>query len=84
MNIEKRKIKKITSPKLDEALQRAQEFIEQMEKMDDKKLSKHLDLFRQQMEMAYQQNNDAAFRLLVEYEFQTITARVNKNCPFKK
>ena len=54
-------------------------FIEQMKLMPDAKLSKHLDLFRQQMEKAYQQGNDTAFELLSEYEKQTIIARANKD-----
>ncbi len=55
-----------------------------MEKMDDKKLSKYLDLFQQQMQMAYQQNNETAYRLLAEYERQAIIARLNKNFTTEK
>ena len=64
---------------LDEAIKNSENFIEQMKSMDDQKLSKHLDLFRQQMEMAYQQGNKTAFELLSEYEKQTIIARANKD-----
>ena len=64
---------------LEDAIKNAERYIEQMVSMDDKKLSKHLDLFRQQMEMAYKQNNKKAFELLYEYERQTIIARVIKN-----
>ncbi len=73
-----------TTIKFDEAIANTQKFIEQMEQMDDKKLSKHLDLFRHQMEKAYQQNNDAAYNLLYEYEQQTLIARINKNFVIKK
>ena len=52
--------------------------------MDDKKLVKHLDLFREQMQKAYEQNNETAFKLLHEYIRQTLTARLNKNFTQKK
>lgn len=55
-----------------------------MEQMDDKKLVKHLDLFRQQMQKAYEQNNETVFELLHEYERQTLTARLIKNSTQKK
>jgi hypothetical protein len=69
---------KTTHLKLEEAIREAELFIAQMEKMDDKKLAKHLDLFRAQMESAYRQKNFAAYELLCEYEKQVIAARVNK------
>ena len=72
-------MKSNTTIRLEEAIVNAQKYIEQMELMDDKKLSKHLDLFHQQMQMAYEQKNEAAFKLLEEYEKQTLTARINKN-----
>ena len=72
-------MKSNTTLKLEEAIVNAQKYIEQMELMDDKKLSKHLDLFHQQMQMAYEQNNEAAYKLLAEYEKQTLAARINKN-----
>ena len=49
-----------------------------MKAMDDKKLSKHIDLFHQQMKMAWQQQNTTAFELLYESEKQTIIARAAK------
>ncbi len=64
---------------LEDAIKNAERYIEQMVSMDDKKLSKHLDSFRQQMEMANKQNNKKAVELLCEYERQTIIARVIKN-----
>lgn len=70
--------------KLDEAITNAEEFIKQMEQMDDKKLDKHIDLFQQQMQKAFKQKNEAAYQLLLEYERQTIEARVNKNFTNKK
>ena len=69
---------KATQHKLKDALLNAEKYIEQLKQMDDKKLSKHLDLFRQQMEMAYQQNNKEAYELLYEYEKQVIEARLSK------
>ena len=68
-----------TKIKLEDALENAENYIEQMKSMDDKKLSKHLDLFRQQMEKAYEQKNETAFELLSEYEKQVIVARANKD-----
>ena len=71
-------MKSNTKIKIEEATENAELFIEQMKFMPDSKLSKHLDLFRQQMEKAYQQGNRTAFELLSEYENQTIIARANK------
>lgn len=64
--------------KLKEAKDNAEAFVAQMKEMDDKKLSKHLDLFHQQMTMAWQQQNTTAYELLYEYEKQTIIARAGK------
>ena len=72
-------MKSNTTLKLEEAIVNAQKYIEQMELMDDKKLSRHLDLFHQQMQKAYEQKNEAAYKLLAEYEKQTLAARINKN-----
>ncbi len=72
-------MKTTTQQKLREAKSNAEEFIAQMKSMDDKKLSKHLDIFRQQMEKAYKDKNFAAYELLLEYERQTIEARVTLN-----
>ena len=71
-------MKSKTNIKLKEAFDNAETFIAQMKTMDDKKLSKHIDLFRQQMEMAYKQRNTEAYELLTEYERQTIIARIEK------
>ncbi len=68
-----------TKIKMKETIENAAIFIEQMKSMDDRKLGKHLDLFRQQMDKAYQQGNKTAFELLSEYEKQTIIARANKD-----
>ena len=38
-----------------------------MQQMDDKKLAKHLDIFREQMQTAYDQKNHKAYQLLSEY-----------------
>jgi 3-phenylpropionate/cinnamic acid dioxygenase small subunit len=72
-------MKNTNSKKLNEALENAEAFMEEMKLMDDKKLSKHLDLFQEQMEIAYKANNHEAYNLLYEYERQTIEARVRKN-----
>ena len=69
---------KTTLHKINDAMLNAQSYIEQMQQMDDNKLSKHLDLFMQQMERAYQQNNKEAYELLYQYEKQVITARLSK------
>ncbi|MDZ4757894.1 MAG: hypothetical protein SGJ10_07135 [Bacteroidota bacterium] len=71
-------MKNNTEKKLDDALNNAEQYIEQLKAMDDKKLSKYLDLFQQQMEMAYKQKNHAAYELLCEYERQVIIARDSK------
>ena len=72
-------MKKNKNIQLDDTIKNADKYIAQMIKMDDKKLSKHLDLFRQQMQMAYDQGNHAAYELLQEYERQVIISRVRKN-----
>lgn len=72
-------MKSSTNIKLQDAIQNAERYIEKMKTMDDKKLSKHLDLLRQQMQMAYQQGNHEAFELLQEYEQQVIKSRLLKN-----
>ena len=77
-------MKNNTEIKLHEAIADARKFIQQMEQMDDKKLSKHLDLFREQMQKAYQQKNDMGYKLLCEYEQQTLIARINKNFAVEK
>ena len=38
-----------------------------MQQMDDKKLAKHPDIFREQMQTAYDQKNHKAYQLLSEY-----------------
>ena len=68
-----------TKIKLEDTIKNAENYIEQMKAMDDKKLSKHLDLFRAQMEKAYKDKNETAFELLNEYENQVIIARANKD-----
>ena len=72
-------MKSNTEIKLEETKEDAELFIGQMKLMPDAKLSKHIDLFRQQMEMAYRQGNKTAFELLSEYENQTIIARASKD-----
>lgn len=71
-------MKSNTKIKLEDAIKNAEQYIEQMKTMDDKKLSKHLDLFQMQMEMAYKQKNEDAFKLLSEYERQVVIARLSK------
>jgi len=67
------------SIKLKEAIANRNEYISIMAQWDDKKLSKHIDLFQQQMQKAYNDKNEAAYLLLSEYENQTIEARDMKN-----
>ena len=68
-----------TKIKLNDAIKNAERYIEELKAMDDKKLSKHLDLFRQQMQKAWEQGNYAAFDLLQEYERQVIISRMEAN-----
>ena len=77
-------MKNNTEIKLHEAIADARKIIQQLEQMDDKKLSKHLDLFREQMQKAYQQKNDMGYKLLYEYEQQTLIARITKNFAVEK
>ena len=72
-------MKSNTKIKLEDALENKESYIEQMKAMDDNKLSKNLDLFRAQMEKAYNDKNETAFELLNEYENQVIIARANKD-----
>ncbi|NTW33860.1 MAG: hypothetical protein HGB12_14800 [Bacteroidetes bacterium] len=72
-------MKSTTDIKIADAIKNAESYIEQMKQMNDKKLSKHIDLFQQQLEKAFKQNNKVAFELLSEYERQTIIARANKD-----
>ncbi len=72
-------MKSNTKIKLEDAINNAENYIEQMLLMDDKKLSKHLILFRIQMEMAYKQKNFEAYELLYEYEKQVFTAIIRKD-----
>jgi ribosomal protein S6 len=67
-----------TTIKLKDALQNAEAYIAQMKNMGDKKLAWHIDLFRKQMAIAYQQGNTKAFELPSAYEQQIIVARVEK------
>ncbi len=71
-------MKSTTQLKLEDALLNAESYIEQMKTMDDKILSRNIDLFREQMARAYKQGNREAYELLYEYEQQTIIARLSK------
>ncbi|HAQ19650.1 MAG TPA: hypothetical protein DCR40_10530 [Prolixibacteraceae bacterium] len=68
-----------TKIKIEEALKNAECYIEEMKAWDDRKLSKHLDLFQQQMQVAYNQGNHEAFELLQEYESQVLRSRMLAN-----
>ena len=72
-------MKSTSKIKLEDALKNAEKYIEQMKAMDDKKLSKYIDLYSEQMERAYNQGNYDAYELLYEYEQQTFIARLRKN-----
>lgn len=71
-------MKTTTKTKLHDAIKNAESYMEQMKSMDDKKLSKHIDLFQQQIDIARKNGNETAVQLLQEYEWQTIMARVEK------
>ena len=64
------------NPRLKEAIQNAEIYIEQMKAMYDKKLSMHIDLFRQQQQMALAQVKPDVYELL--YEYESLIARVEK------
>lgn len=64
--------------KLEDAIENAENYIAQLKAMDDKKLSKHLDLFRIQMQQEYQQKTYTAYELLYLHEKQIITSRANQ------
>jgi predicted solute-binding protein len=64
--------------KLEEAINRADEFVRIMSRWNDKKLEKHLDLYREQKTLALKANKMEAFELLCEYEDQVILARLAK------
>jgi hypothetical protein len=69
----------IATIKLKEAQENREEYIGIMEGWDDKKLSKHIDLFREQRAMAYKKGDEGTMILLDEYEGQVIAARMRKN-----
>ena len=56
----------------------AENYIEQMTNLPDKKLAYNLDMVQQQMEMAYKANQGGELELLQLWETQIIEARVIK------
>ena len=52
-----------------------EKYIAEMVKMSDKKLSKNLDIVRQQMEIAYRNRNEIGLENLYEMEDQIVHAR---------
>ena len=54
----------VANIKLKDAIQNAELYIEQMKAMDDKTLSRHIDLFRQQQEIALAQGKPEVYELL--------------------
>ncbi len=74
-----RKARTNTEKELEATIINADKYIAKKVKLNDRTLSKHIDLIREQMQIAYKQRNKAAFALLCEKERQTITARLIKN-----
>lgn len=74
-------MKTLAEKKLEDAIANAEKYIEQMRKMDDRNLSKRIDLFQEQMLMAYKKGDHTTYSLLAEYERQTLAARMRKNFP---
>lgn len=64
--------------KLKAALENSEAYIKQMMALDDKKLARNIDMFQQQIIMAFKQGNTAALETLYVYEHQTISARILK------
>jgi hypothetical protein len=64
--------------KLEDAIQNQEKYIHSMSRWNDKKLIKHLNLYRIQKEMALQQEKLDAYKLLSIYEDQVIMARLKK------
>ena len=62
-------------------LHNTESYEEQLNAMDEEKLSKHLDLIHQQMEMAYEQEDLTTFKSLQEYEQQVMMSSVLKSTP---
>jgi hypothetical protein len=71
-------VKSTQKIKLEVAIQNSLKYISTMSRWSDKKLEKHLDLFRIQKAMALKQKKYDAFELLSEYEDQVIQARLRK------
>ena len=67
------------SIKLKEAQKNREGYISIMAGWDDGRLSKHIDLFREQRAMAYMKGDEDAMVLLDEYEWQVIEARLRRN-----
>lgn len=68
-----------TKVKLEDAIECAGQYNEQMIIMDDYRLSKHLDLFSMQMEGGYKENSKAACELPNDFETQVIRAWFEKD-----
>lgn len=67
-----------TQQALLEALTHKALFIQQMRKFSIKRLDTHLDLVREQMLMAYKNQQHKEYELLLEYESQIISAKFLK------
>ena len=71
-------MKKKPKTALEDAIMNRKKYVWQMMKMDDEKLSRNIECFREQLEMAHKQNNREVFELLSEYIEQTSIARIMK------
>ncbi len=70
------KMKSAQILKFEDALMNAEKYIHRMSKWSDKKLERHLDLFRIQKEMAWKDKKWDAYELFCLYEDQVIQARL--------
>ena len=64
--------------KLEDATRNEDKYIKQMSRWSDKKLEKHLNIFRIQKRIAWKEKKFEAYKLLCLYEDQVILARLKK------
>jgi hypothetical protein len=64
--------------RLQESIDKREEWIAYLCTLSDKKLVRRLDLIRQQLQMACDQNKPDDIELMMEWERQTIAARIIK------
>ena len=69
-------MKTLINPSLDITILNRDDFTRQLSEMDDEQLQQQLEIFHDQMEMAYEQRNLETYELLQEYEQQIISSRL--------